>query len=246
MKSEWLLCGTSFLSDLEWRAIGLARQAGKRCVVVLDHWVNYRQRFIRHGQCHWPDEIWVGDKIAARIAREELPHLKQTFVPNPYFMDIQDELKTISPLPRVSGSGLNILYVCEPQRNEGLALHGDERYWGYTEEQALSYFLSNIHALGVKFGRVIVRPHPKEPLNKYDWVKTQYDLPLICGEKKTLLEQIADSEIVAGCTTMAMVVALLAGKRVISCTPPGSKATPLPHSEIEDMHDIIQTNRIQK
>jgi len=243
MKSEWLLCGTSFLSDLEWRAIGLARQEGKRCVVMLDHWVNYRHRFMHHGQWHWPDEIWVGDKYAARIARKELPHLKQTFVPNPYFMDIQDEIKTISRLPRVPGSGLNILYVCEPQRNDGLAVHGDERYWGYTEEEALSFFLSNIHALGAKFNQVAVRPHPKEQPNKYDWVKTQFDLPLICGEKKTLLEQIADSDIVAGCTTMAMVVALLAGKRVISCTPPGSKAMPLPFSEIEDMCNIMQSSQ---
>ena len=27
VQSDWLLCGTSFLSDLEWRAFGLARQA---------------------------------------------------------------------------------------------------------------------------------------------------------------------------------------------------------------------------
>jgi len=31
--SDWLLCGTSFLSDLEWRALRQARQAGKRTVL---------------------------------------------------------------------------------------------------------------------------------------------------------------------------------------------------------------------
>jgi len=242
---EWLLCGTSFLSDLEWRAIGLARQAGKRCVVVLDHWVNYRQRFTRHGQWHWPDEVWVGDETAARIACEDLPDLKQTLVPNAYFMDIQDEIKAIPVPPRAPGAGLNILYVCEPLRADGIALYGDERYWGYTEEEALTYFLSHVRLLADEINRIVVRPHPQEPLGKYDWATSQFDLPLICGEKKTLLEQIAACDIVAGCATMAMVVGLLAGKRVVSCIPPGGKTVSLPQREIEDMSRLIIASQTQ-
>ena len=236
---NWLLCGTSSLSDLEWRAIGLARQAGRRCVVVLDHWVNYRQRFSRHGQWHWPDEVWVGDETAARIAREDLPSLKQTLVPNAYFMDIQDEINSIPVTPHAPGAGLNILYVCEPLRDACIALYGDERFWGYTEEEAVSYFLSHVDSLGRDISRIVVRPHPNEPLDKYDWVATQFDLPVICGEKKTLLEQIVACDIVVGCATMAMVVGLLARKRVISCIPPGGKTVPLPHREIEDMSPLI-------
>ena len=244
-QSEWLLCGTSFLSDLEWRAIGLARQYGKRCVVALDHWVNFRQRFTRHGQWHWPDEVWVGDETAARIARDTLPEVKQTLVPNAYFMDIQDEIKALTVLPRTLGDGLNILYVCEPLREDGIALHGDERYWGYTEEEALSYFLSHVGSLGRHLNRIVVRPHPQETLGKYDWAATQFDLPLICSEKKTLLEQVAVCDIVAGCATMAMVVGLLAGKRVISCIPPDGKTVPLPHREIEDMSRLILASQTQ-
>lgn len=239
---EWLLCGTSFLSDLEWRAIGLARAAGKRCVVVLDHWVNYRQRFTRHGEWHWPDEVWVGDETAARIARETLPELKQTLVPNAYFMDIQDEIKAIPASSHPSGAGLNILYVCEPLRDDGIALYGDERYWGYTEEEALSYFLSHVGCLGGNIANIVVRPHPQETLGKYDWAVAEFDLPLVCGEKKTLLEQIAACDIVAGCATMAMAVGLLAGKRVISCIPPGGKTIPLPQAEIENMSFLIASN----
>ena len=241
-QSEWLLCGTSFLADLEWRAIGLARKAGKHCVVVLDHWVNYRERFTRHGQWHWPDEVWLGDDIAARIAREELPKLKQRLVPNAYFLDILDEIKTLAAPSRKPGGGHNILYVCEPLRDAGITLYGDESYWGYTEEEALSYFLLHVGVLGGHVNRIVVRPHPKEPLDKYDWVETKFDLPLICGEKKTLLEQVVACDIVVGCTTMAMVVGLLAGKRAISCIPPGGKTVPLPQREIEDMSHLITAN----
>jgi hypothetical protein len=236
---DWLLCGTSFLSDLEWRAIGLARAAGKRCVVVLDHWVNYRQRFTRRGECRWPDEVWVGDETAARIARETLPELKQILVPNAYFMDIQDEIKTISAPLNFKGTGINILYVCEPLRDDGMALHGNERHWGYTEEEALSYFLTHVRYLGDNIASIVVRPHPQEALDKYDWAMKEFDLPLICGENRSLLEQIVACDIMVGCATMAMAVGLLAGKRVISCIPPGGKTIPLPLVEIENMSLLI-------
>jgi len=240
-QSKWILCGTSFLSDLEWRAIGLARQSGKRCVVALDHWVNYRQRFIRHGQWRWPDEVWVGDETAAGIAAETLPDIPQTLVRNAYFMDIQDEIRATPVSEHDVGDGLSILYVCEPLRDDGIALYGDERYWGYTEEEALSYFLSNVGVLGDNIARIVVRPHPQETLGKYDWAMQEFDLPLVCGEKKTLLEQIAACDVVVGCATMAMVVGLLAGKRVVSCIPPGGKTIPLPQTEIEDMSRLIAT-----
>ena len=39
---------------------------------------------------------------------------------------------------------------------------------------------------------------------------------------------------------MAMVVGLIAGKRVVSCLPPSARNTvPLPHREIEDMGRLI-------
>jgi hypothetical protein len=242
MQSEWLLCGTSFLSDLEWRAIGLSRQNGKRCVVALDHWVNYPQRFKRHGEWHWPDEVWVGDETAALIAAKTLPNIKCTLVPNAYFMDIRDELGLITVPKSSHDGGLNILYVCEPLREDGIALYGDERYWGYTEEEALSYFLSNVSLLSDNISRIVIRPHPQEALDKYNWAASAFNLPLVFGEKKSLLEQIVGCDIVVGCATMAMVVGLLSGKRVVSCIPRDGKTVPLPHPNIEDMSQLIAVN----
>ncbi len=238
-----LLCGTSFLSDLEWRAIGMARSQGKRCVVVLDHWVNYRQRFLRHGEWHWPDEVWVGDEVALSIAAETLPEVPVRMVPNAYFEEIRQEFAAMAQVQPRQGSGVRILYVCEPLREDGIALYGDERYWGYTEEEALRYFLTHVGVLAPEIESIVVRPHPQEERGKYDWAMQEFDLPLVCGENKTLLEQITSCDIVAGCATMAMVVGLLAGKRVVSCIPPDGKTIPLPHPEIEDMNQLIAVPR---
>ena len=45
--SSSVLCGTGWQSMLETDAIALARAQDKRSVAFLDHWVNYRERFIR-------------------------------------------------------------------------------------------------------------------------------------------------------------------------------------------------------
>jgi len=232
-RSDWILCGTSFLSDLEWRAIVLARSAGKRVVAVLDHWINYRQRFFRHSQWAFPDEVWVGDEPGLALAGQEVPEAKAVLVPNAYFQDIRNELLAIPAPARPAGAGEVLLYVCEPLREDGLALYNDPLYWGYTEEDAVRYFLSNVGRISSQVERIIVRPHPQESLDKYMWAAEEFDLPIVTGENKTLLAQVVESDVVVGCATMAMVVGLLAGKRVVSCLPPGAKTQPLPHRTIE-------------
>jgi hypothetical protein len=49
-RSAWILAGTSWQSDLEWRAIVRARELGKHSVAFLDHWINYKERFLRAGR----------------------------------------------------------------------------------------------------------------------------------------------------------------------------------------------------
>jgi hypothetical protein len=206
---------------------------------MIDHWVHYRERFVRHGEYCFPDEVWVGDEIGLRMASVELPEVPAKLVPNPYFLDLRDELKEIAVPARRDFKGIQILYVCDPLRDNGIAIYGDERYWGYTEEDALRYFLDNVWCLSEKIGRIVVRTHPKERRDKYDWARNEFDLPIVTDEGKTLLQQVAASDVVAGCATMAMVVGLIAGKRVVSCIPPSGKTIPLPHAEIEDIHQLM-------
>lgn len=238
---DWLLCGTGWQSDLEWTAIGMARQKAKRSIAFLDHWVRYRERFIRRGIEQFPDEIWVGDSLAEMLALKCLPGLPVCLVPNPYFEDLR---KNIASLGISAGavsytSGLRVLFVCESISEHGLREFGDELHWGYTEHDALRYFLLNLHALGKPVTRVIVRPHPSDPVGKYGWVSREFGNNVKVGGGRTLLEEIVESDVVVGCETMAMVVGLIAGRRVISCVPPGGKACALPQPEIESLQLLL-------
>lgn len=238
--ADWFLCGTSWQSDLEWQAIAMAREAGKRSVAFLDHWVNYQERFVRGGETHLPDEIWVGDVLAENMARNLFPSLAIRLVENPYFDDLKRELAELTQPQEFNPDNLRVLYVCEPLREHALREYGDERHWGYTEEEALRYFLTNVDILGAPVGRIVIRPHPSEAAGKYDWAIEEYDLPIISGGAMALFEEVAACDVVVGCESMAMVVGLLAGRRVISCIPPGGKPCALPQPEIESMQVLCK------
>lgn len=238
-QSEWLLCGTSWQSDLEWQAIKMANVHGKRSVAFLDHWVHYRERFVRDGVTCLPNEIWVGDAHAKALAERVIPEVITKLLANPYFDELKREIVAIRRLEIKREVGLNLLFVSEPVREGGARMYGNERYWGYTEEEALHYLLSNLHVLVQPVGRIVIRPHPSELPDKYDWVDKVYKLAIVSAGNRTLLEDIAESDVVVGFQSMAMVIGLLAGKRVISCIPENGNKCVLPQTEIEHLQSLI-------
>jgi len=240
--SDWVLCGTSWQSNLEKRAIIQAKAAGKKVIAFLDHWVNYLERFQFEGHTVYPDELWVGDVNAERIARKTFPSMKVCIYPNPYFADIQIEIQSMSRDLRNSAE-CSILYVCEPIREHALVAYGNERYWGYTEEDALRFFLENVALVGCAISEVTIRPHPSENKDKYVWAGQESSSVIETASTKTLMQQIIEADVVVGCESMAMVVALLARKRVISSIPPGGKVCSLPQPAIEHLQKIVSKHQ---
>lgn len=237
---ELFLCGTSWQSELEWHAIELARTKGKKSIAFLDHWVNYRERFIRNGVEHLPDEIWVGDSYAKIIAEKIFPELKITFVENPSFSDIHDDISILAKNISPSSTGLTVLFVSDNLAESMMKQYGNERHWGYTDNDTLEYLLQHLDILSEPVNKIIIRPHPSESANNFKWVKSTKNFSVEIGGEKTLLEEIATSDVVVGAESMAMVIALIAGKRVISCIPPGGKDCSLPQVEIEKMQNLIE------
>ena len=243
---DWVLCGTSWESDLERQAIVNAKAQGKKVVAYLDHWVNYLDRFILDGICVLPDEIWVGDIDAESIAHNIFPSLPIVLQENPYFVDIKFDFEKLeSDLDFNEEKSYSILYVCEPVREHALLQYGDERYWGYTEEEALEYFFDNIELIGLSDYMIKIRPHPSEQINKYNWAKKKNENVKIGGDR-TLIEEIASSDVVVGGESMAMVIGLLADKRVISCIPPGGHACRLPQTGIEHLQILLEKRQNAK
>lgn len=230
---DWCLCGTGWQSDLEWRAMEQAHNAQKRVVAFLDHWVNYQQRFVRNGIQHLPDELWVGDDDAERLAREHFLNIPVQLIPNPYFIELKQKIADLEMNKDfVSDGRKKVLLVCDNISDHARQRYGDERYWGYTEFDAIEYFLDNINVLGDPIDRVVIRPHPSDISGKYDWIVKKYAGIVKLSDGKPLIEEVVDSDVVVGCESMALVIGLLAKKKVVSCIPSGGPVCRLPQTDI--------------
>ena len=97
---DLVLCGSSLSSPLERRAVRAARAAGVRSAVWLDHWTNYPTRFVLDGATALPDELWVADEHAARIARATLPGPPVIVQGNPYLDEIVGEIRALETAAR--------------------------------------------------------------------------------------------------------------------------------------------------
>lgn len=238
-----VLSGTSWQSELEFDALGLARELGKPSAAFIDHWVNYPDRFVRHGVQHLPDEIWVGDEIAEGLAKAQFATLPVRRIENPYLEDVRAQLASRPRRVRSASDPISVLYVCEPVSAHALRQYGDARHFGYLETEAMRFFLSNLGALAQPIAAIRIRPHPAESADKYQWLVTEFDLPIEISSQRELIEEIADCDVVVGCESMAMVIGLLAGKQVFSSIPPSGSPCRLPQPQIVHFRDLVQSAR---
>jgi hypothetical protein len=232
--SKLLISGTGWQSNLEHDARKLARFLGIKSVAVIDHWTNYRDRFIRDDEEVLPDEIWVTDEYAKKLAENYFPDLRIVQLPNLYLENIVTEI-SFQEASVIKSAATRLLYVLEPIRQ--VWGNGDQ----LAEFQALDFFIKNINLLG--FGKTLsikLRPHPSDPIGKYDqWIESQKNLDVSLDNSRTLAEAIAWSNVVVGCQTYAMVVALASGRQVICSIPPRVATCVLPQTEIIKLADLI-------
>jgi len=228
--------GTGWASNLEYDSLDSARQRNIPTISVIDHWVNYRARFMRNEVEILPDIIWVTDGYAKKMAENEFNGITVVEKPNLYLEKIVQEIQQVDK----SGGNNNLLYVLEPVRSAW----GEENVAG--EFKALHYFIQNLDALEPGDNLSIrLRPHPSDTPGKYDqWIDEQIHLNITLDNSLTLAESIAWSDRVVGCQTYAMIVALAAGKQVFSSIPPWAPSCVLPHEGIIKISDLVQKSSV--
>jgi hypothetical protein len=221
-----LLSGTGWASKLEHQSRQMAQAQNIRTVAVLDHWVNYAPRFEREGRIHLPDEAWVADAYALALARETFPRLPVRQLENIYLNS------QVSRVGRAPGNG-TLLVILEPVRNNwGRKLEG--------EFQALEYLFENIDRLWPSgISRVLLRPHPSEPVDKYvDWVRHH---PLAqMDSSNEVAAAISQADVVVGVESSALIIALAAGRSVYSSLPPWAPPLRLPQEGIQQIRHLDQ------
>ena len=243
-QTDWVLTGTSWQSDIEIQAIKVAKKLNKRSISFLDRWVNYPQRFMLDGKFILPDEIWVGDKDAFSLAKKEFPETDIRLQSNPYFDNLKSQINQLNAHSSPKPTEKYILYACSPLSELAKLKFHDDLYWGFSDHDAVRFFLKNIAILKHSTNKVILRPHPSEKKGKYDWAVAEYAPNVSIGGHKSLLEEIISADIVSGCNSMAMVIGLIAEKRVVNALPPGTLTNALPMNNIEQMSTLLENHTL--
>ena len=213
-KAASIITGTGWASDLEHSARLLAAEHGKPTIAVIDHWVNYEARFNRNGETVLPDTMVVGDTIAQTMAQQLFPQTRVEEWPNTY---LETQVAACGPVPEDGDT----LFVAEPARSD----------WGRGEQgefQALDWFARTAGKTGLT---ARLRPHPSDPAGKYDaWLAHHAGWSL--DTSPDLAAAMRPARHVVGLNSMAMVVALEAGREVTCAIPPWGPECVLPHGGI--------------
>lgn len=248
-RSSVVVTGTGWASDLEHRARQLACQLSIPSVAVLDHWVNYKERFRRGSQEHLPNTIWVSDDEAFYLAQSIFPALPVVKLPNLWLQGLCNEVKA-----RRECSGNNqqlqsrrparrLLYLLEPIRDPWM--HSSVHLPESGEFLSLRYWLKklpNLIALGHiapqhELEALALRLHPSETIHKYDTFIAEVSptWPISVDRSSTLAEALAWADAVFGCETQALVAATACGLPVYSTLPPSAPPCRLPHASIQHL-----------
>ena len=218
---QCVLSGTGWASDFEHRARIAASNAAIHSIAVIDHWVNYPQRFHRYGGVQLPDAIWVGDREAEQIALQAFPSLPVEQHPNLY---AKQHAQAAGPVP----SGGDVLFLLEPARST----------WGHDEPgefQALDYFQRMRVQTGIPEDIPLrIRPHPSDPVGKYDAWLAQHQQATF-DQSSDLANALQTARWVVGMNSAALPIALAAGREVFCALPPWAPPCVLPHAGIKHL-----------
>ena len=151
--AKTLLTGTVGQA-LEHDAKLKAKNNGIKSVAVIDHWFNYKERFIRENVEVLPDTIWVSDKHAYKEATKCFPNIDIVEQKNDYMLEQVKQIN--SHEVKKNKKFTNILYLLEPIRDSWVG----KEVLG--EFEALDFFMKSISKLnlGKKFS-IILNPIPQ-------------------------------------------------------------------------------------
>lgn len=226
-----LLVGSGWGSELEKNAMFLGLKNNKKVICVFDHWTNFKQRLSYQQAYLQVDEIWVTDTYAYELAKQQHPNISVLKKNNVYLEQskaaiIQKSAKLITTKQ---------LFLMEPIRQPW---YKNQQELG--EFLAFKFFIKNRHLLGLADEKnIMIRPHPSDEEAKYQQLQSLFPLMNIEISKNThLFDDIAQSNWVFGMQSYAMVIALAAGKTVVSCLPPNAPSCVLPHTNLLHLRDI--------
>jgi hypothetical protein len=205
---------------VEHHARLMAKEVGLLTIAVLDHWVNYEERFLRAGRCVLPDELWVTDECAFRLACETFASTRVVLQPNRLLSSTVDR---VGPRTDIA---TEVLIIGEPLRCRWRSDGGEV-------DEIAETIVSVLQRLDVPRDAIIrVRPHPTQDHRECVWLGSLLGVGFAGLATESLADCLRRSRWVLGLESYALVIAAECDRVTVSCLPQGAHECRLPDLRI--------------
>lgn len=218
----------------EVEAIRQARRLSIYTISFIDHWINFRLRFEGLLTEELPDEIWVVDETAKKLAVEEgLPIEKLRVSANPYhywlrhYWSANWKGKEYLEVLKIPQKGFHILFAPDP-----LSIRDGSLRTGFTEAEALRSVITVLKKQEPGWV-LLVKPHPLQPVSVLlEVLEQEAPIPYYLVRSADNLELINAVDLVLGFHSNILLEAASMKKPVIRYFPGPISADLLRNSSI--------------
>ena len=231
-----LLLGTSWGRSIEKDLLRFGQRTGVPALSVVDHWSNYRERFVEQdGRVNLPSQISVMDEIALEQAvAEGLPREILRIAGQPHLQALAAMARDAGLLEQAGQLRANWLGE-KPAR---LVLFASELFSddfrkgtphdrGYDEIDALEGLARALRIVEGRDGRrlkLVVKLHPKEDRNRFRSGPLARDRGFTLAQSEPPWACLLAADAVVGMTSMLLVEGALLGRLAVSYQPEQGKA----------------------
>jgi hypothetical protein len=230
LDTDLLISSTGWQSSYEFEIMELALSRGIPVIAVLDHWVNYKERFEQNSKTISPTYLLAFDDESENRIRQEFQNPSVIRCQNFYMQKTLQEIRKIEN--QHISKLFDFVFIGEP-----LSRSSENVLW--TEYDAIKYFFMVLRNHGFKDAKILVKPHPSEEASKYnEYVPNDFKYVRIETDKE-LPWILALTDTVVGCHSMALYIAELNGNKVHTALPDGIESK-VPLEKAIPLKNLVQ------
>jgi hypothetical protein len=213
---DLIITGTSAGDVVEKEIFKISKELKIKSYALIDHWLNYKNRFELDGKFYFPSKIIVIDEYAKNEAIKQGIDKNIIFpLGQPYFETVKKNLEKIkySDIKKIRLS-LGI------EKDEKLILFASEpfselyRNYHYNEITILDKLIKTLAYFKDKKLKILIRPHPKELIEKFD--KYRDNKNIIIDTLLNSQEAIMSCDLICGMQSMLLIESFIVNKPIIS------------------------------
>lgn len=210
---DFIIFGTGNTS-YEKKLLRQAKDDHIPTATILEHFVNFRQRFIYKDKICFPDYCFVCDEEAFDIAKRDLyPYSKISICDNFYIDSVKNYL---GDRPNMISN--KVLYILE----------NIDEDWGRIPAWSIAFnnFYKNFFIKNKNLQHIIVRPHPKDNIDIYASLEEYKEV--VFDKMPSGIDSLREVSVVVGVESYFLYLAKKCGYIVYSSMPQGVRDVRLP------------------